>query len=33
MITEIIIGVISGGVFMVFLFMFIGWVDSQGRDE
>ena len=33
MITEIIIEVISGGVFMVCLFMFIGWVDTQGRDE
>jgi hypothetical protein len=33
MITEIIIEVISGFVFMVCLFMFIGWVDTQGRDE
>jgi hypothetical protein len=33
MITEIIIGVISGGVFMVCLFMFIGWVDTQGRGK
>ena len=33
MITEIIIGVISGVVFMVCLFMFLGWVDTQGRDE
>jgi hypothetical protein len=33
MITEIIIGFISGFVFMVCLFMFIAWVDTQGRDE
>jgi hypothetical protein len=33
MITEIIIGVISGFVFMVCLFMFLGWVNTQGRDE
>jgi hypothetical protein len=33
MITEIIIGVISGVVFMVCLFMFLGWVDTQGRGE
>ena len=33
MITEIIIGVISGFVFMVCLFMFLGWVDTQGRDK
>jgi uncharacterized membrane protein len=33
MITEIIIGVISGGVFMVCLFMFIGWVDTQWRGK
>jgi hypothetical protein len=33
MITEIIIGFISGFVFMVCLFMFLGWIDTQGRDE
>jgi hypothetical protein len=33
MITEIIIGFISGFVFMVCLFMFLGWVNTQGRDE